>query len=260
VGKVFPNPVSSAYDAVNSAPLKAAQDAYDTRTAQARQSITGGSGFDPAVAAGNVASFFMPLPGEKARLAETLAADAPKLTISGIRQAAQDAYKAVDNSGISIDPKAAQSIISSAQDALANFGFHPQLQPKANAALNAVSDTIAKAQNGGNPITLKGMDTLRKLTTNAISGAGLDKSDKAASYIVRDSIDNFVNNLSPDQTFGTANQSDLDQLANARDLWSRSAKAQAVQDVLTKAQNSASGFAQWIHAGRTDGNQGYRKR
>src|SRR6185312_6345977 len=90
--------------------------------------------------------------------------------------------------------------------------------------------------------TLQGMDIQRRIA--GIASGSADKTERTAARIVRDGIDDFITNLQPAQLRGPVDQAAIDAIPQARDLASRSFKAQQLQDIIDKAANNSTGFSQ----------------
>lgn len=185
-------------------------------------------------------------------LANLKAAGAP--TIGALKAAARSAYDTVDKSGMIIGQPAFDRLMGTIKNDLAGLGFHPKLQPKTAAALDAM-DTTATGLSPPNPspgaaalpgsggtlpvqgTTLKGLDVLRRIAQHATDP--LNKSDTMMSRHIVDHIDDFVKNMSPNDVIGPVDKSALDALGSARELWARSAKGQQIQDLMDKAHLNA---------------------
>lgn len=148
--------------------------------------------------------------------------------ISDLKNAASAAYDTVDNSGMIISKAAMGGLMKTIKKNLTDLGYHPNLQPKTAAVLDALNAT------GRNNQTFQGMDVLRRIANNAVDP--MNKSDTMMSRTIVDNMDDFVNGLGPGQVIGGAvDQNAIDALGNARDLWSRAAKGQQIQDLINKA-------------------------
>jgi len=169
--------------------------------------------------------------------------------VNDLKASARQAYQTVDNSGMVISQPAFSTLMDSIKSDLAQKGFHPKLQPKTAAALDAMDQTAANLNppstasaalpgSGGTApvqgVTLQGMDVLRRIAQHATDP--LNKSDTMMSRRIVDNIDNFVQGLTPSQVVGNVDQPALDALSNARDLWSRAAKGDQINALIDKAR------------------------
>lgn len=156
----------------------------------------------------------------------------PKIpTMDELSTAARQAYDAADNAGVIFTPQATGRLQSEIVQTLTDTGFDPALQPGAAAVLRRLQDL--QGQN----VTLKGLDTLRKVASGGyIPG---NKSNNAAVSAIVNRIDDLVGNtqageiLSGDATAGAA------ALKTARDLWSRMSKANVVTEAAARGELNA---------------------
>ncbi|MDR9813115.1 hypothetical protein [Rhizobium hidalgonense] len=109
--------------------------------------------------------------------------------LTALKDAEKAAYDASEKAGVIIKPEGVQALSADIKGKLADFGYDPGLQPRIAPVLNRLDDL-----SNGN-ITLKGLHTLRKLAGNA--AISQDKSERAAAGMVIESIDNFMDNLGP---------------------------------------------------------------
>lgn len=122
--------------------------------------------------------------------ASSLIKGKPKVPdLTALKSAEQAAYDASEKAGVIIKPQGLQDLSTDIKAKLADFGYDPGLQPRIAPVLNRLDDL-----SNGN-ITLKGIHTLRKLAGNA--AISQDKSERAAAGMVIESIDNFMDNLGP---------------------------------------------------------------
>lgn len=161
-------------------------------------------------------------------------------TIASLNAAKKAAYAVVDNSPMKIAAPEIAQLHSDLQAQLARMGLTektlPKLAPKVDAAMDSLKDAAAGDQ------TLQGMDIQRRIA--GIAAGSIDKTERAAARIVQDGIDGLITNLQPSQLSGPIDQAAMDALPKARDLASRSFKAQQLQDIIDKAKNNSTGFAQ----------------
>jgi len=162
------------------------------------------------------------------------AAKAKKLipSIEKIKEVSSGLYDAADNAGLIINSSKITQEASKLKNILANEGIDKNLHPAAFAAMNR----FLKTQ--GN-VTLKGVETLRRIASDATTTA--NKADRRMARIIVDHIDDFVGNLKSADTMGVNPTAATQMLSTARDLWKKSAKAQTVEDLITKAKSNPEG-------------------
>lgn len=146
---------------------------------------------------------------------------------AGLKQAAQAAYDQADQAGVVYSPQAIQRVTSGLKGEFADFGYHPELQSGAKVALGEL-DRIGQ----GN-VTLKGLDTARKVAGNAYQP--MNKSNNALTAKVTGAIDDLVQNPQAGDVFTGDATKAADAIKQARELYGRSAKLEKVQYLLQKA-------------------------
>lgn len=152
----------------------------------------------------------------------------PKIpTIDDLTAAKKAAYDQADQAGVAFSPVAVDRINKSVTTALTDMGFDPAIQPGAAAALKRIQDLA------GQNVTLKGLDTIRKVASNGyIPG---NKANNRAIGLIIDSIDEVVDNpQAADVLMGNA-QAGGGALKEARGLASRTAKIERVEDAVSRA-------------------------
>lgn len=145
----------------------------------------------------------------------------------GLKQAAQAAYNRADDAGVVYSPQAINRVTNDLKGQFADFGYHPELQSGAKVALGEL-DRIGQ----GN-VTLKGLDTARKVAGNAYQP--MNKSNNTLTAKVSGAIDDLVQNpQAGDVVMGDAGKASA-AITEARDLYGRSAKLERVKRLLDKA-------------------------
>jgi hypothetical protein len=160
-------------------------------------------------------------------------------SIENIKEASSGLYDAADNAGLIISGSKIKQEASKLKNILANEGIDKNLHPAAFAAMNR----FLKTQ--GN-VTLKGVETLRRIASDATTTA--NKADRRMARIIVDHVDDFVGSLKPTDTMGVDPTAATKMLSTARDLWKKSAKAQTVEDLITKAKSNPEGIFNFENA------------
>lgn len=182
------------------------------------------------------------LPGAKARAAAPQARPAPTPKAApekaDLARAAEEAYQASDNAGVILRPDALTKAAHQMRRELASNGFHEMGQKNTATALDVVDKAIAD----GN-ITLKGLDSVRKVVKNLADGTS--KTDaKFIGKIVKH-MDRMVRNLDESDILTGNAEEGVSALFKAREYWSRYAKAEiidaAVDKAVRRAEKSGSG-------------------
>jgi len=139
-----------------------------------------------------------------------------------LRQAAGAAYDAADQAGVAYTPQLLNRLNSTVVQSLTDIGYDPALQPGVAVVVRRLAD-----MQGGN-VTLRGLDTLRKVASNGFI-PGNASNNRAITQIIG-AIDGVVQNpANGDVLMGNA-QAGADALRQARELWARMAKAETVSE------------------------------
>lgn len=188
--------------------------------------------------AANIAGGFMmspKLPGAPAAIPKQVAP-----TLAQLNADKKAAYAIVDNSPMRISAKSIDGLHADLQTKLGRMGLTektmPKLAPKVDAALESLKDAAAADQ------TMQAMEIQRRIA--GIAAGSPDKTERAAARIVQDGIDDLIGNLTPAQLSGPIDPAAIAAIPKARELASRSFKAEQLQKMFDKAKNNASGFGQ----------------
>lgn len=144
-----------------------------------------------------------------------------------LKQLSQDAYSKADASGVIFAPQAFQRLASDIQGDLANFGYHPALQPKAGTVLDEITRLAQQ------PVTIKGVDQLRKMA--GVVASSSDASERAVGKQIISRIDDLVLSPQPGEILGGNSQQASDAIKEARDYWGRYRKSSALAEALESA-------------------------
>lgn len=152
---------------------------------------------------------------------------APQMTAEQLKGAAQAAYQQADDAGVILRPEAMQRVSREVQNDLAEMAYDPAMQP----ALRPVMDRLNSASEGN--ITMKGVDTIRKMAGNAYDP--MNRSQSAMAGKVSGRLDDMLDQLSPsDVLTGNADEG-VAALKNAREMYQRGRKLETVDDLIEKA-------------------------
>lgn len=149
-------------------------------------------------------------------------------SIDDLRAAGQAAYQRADQAGVVFTPNALAKVRSNIVADFTDFGFLPANQPGAAAVLKQI-----EAMQGQN-VTLKGLDTLRKMASNAYQPGNKPNNALVAKMI--DRIDELVAKPArADILMGNAREG-MKALQEARGIWSRMSKAEQVATAIERAE------------------------
>ncbi|MGN8022993.1 hypothetical protein ACTJJ7_20000 [Phyllobacterium sp. 22229] len=144
-----------------------------------------------------------------------------------LRNAAEQAYKRADDAGVMFSPTGVQKLQNNIISDFTDRGFLPANEPGAAAVLNQLGEL-----NGKN-VTLKGLDTIRKMAGNAyIQG---NKSNNALIKKMIGRVDELATSPAADDVIAGNSQVGSDAIKEARGLWSRVSKLDQVNDAIQKA-------------------------
>ena len=160
-------------------------------------------------------------------------------SITDLKQAADAAYKTVDNSGLVVSGPSYDKMVDDLQTALSKKGIDPALHPDATAALNRLV-----ALKGQEAVPFQDINTMREIAGDA-AGAQQPR-DAFRGGLIQDHIDDFVDNLKPSDLVGgeTDPSATVNALNNARDQWSRAKQAETIQSAIDKAGIKAGAYSQ----------------
>lgn len=118
---------------------------------------------------------------------------APKpLDLDELRTAKNAAYTAVDNAGVRFWPNETDNMIDGLRQTLAANGIDPVLNPKAARAMQLIEARKGRA------MTLSEVDDLRKIIQREVLSSK-EGGDQFFGTLMRDRIDDFLDNLQPNQ-------------------------------------------------------------
>ena len=149
-----------------------------------------------------------------------------------LRSTARRAYNKADQAGVVVQPTGMGKLNLEVQNAASDFAFDPALQP----GIKVVLDRLDQATN--QPITLKGIDTIRKVAGHAARDVQNASQRELAGRII-DKIDDFIDNLDPADVLSGDAKTGAASLKMARDYWKRLRKSEMIDEALYQAENQA---------------------
>lgn len=138
-------------------------------------------------------------------------------------------YKAADEAGVIFSDSMTKRLSGEMKKALADFAYHPKLQPK----VKVLVDEIDRLANGN--VTLKGLDTFRKMVTRV--SADLDPSTRAAAGKLIEKIDDALLKPRAGEVLGGNVQAGTRALREARSGWRQMRKVELLDDALQRADD-----------------------
>lgn len=150
------------------------------------------------------------------------------------RNAAQNAYRTSEGADVVIEQAPFDNFVSTVRPRVANDRFDRGLHPNTARILDRLDE-----EAGNGPLSYERLETLRRVAQSGRQIArrsGNSDDARMAQSIVRD-IDNFQNNLTPNELL----MGDIDvarpALNQARDLWRRNAKMHTVETIMDVADD-----------------------
>ena len=148
-------------------------------------------------------------------------------------KAASDAYKVADNSGALFKPESYGTFVDDLEKAITKSGLDEDLTKSSYRALARLKERAAE----GAPVSLQELDTLRKVIGTAASSPV--KADRSLALDMRNALDKFVSEATP-ASMAASDDAAIAALSQARNLYSRAAKSSDIENLVARADLSAS--------------------
>ncbi len=159
--------------------------------------------------------------------------DEPVPTRAELAEAAKAAYKRADEAGVVVSENSLKGLKTRVVALTKKEGIDRDLHPDSSAVLKRV------VQAKGN-LTLTELETLRKVAKDA--QGSLKPADKRLASMIVDELDDYIDNIGgADVVAGDATK--VKALKEARGLYSRAKKSEVIDDLMQRAQDSASQFS-----------------
>lgn len=146
-------------------------------------------------------------------------------------------YDELDNLGVTVKPQPYLGFVNRVEKKLIKNGLNNIITPKSFRALQE----LKKRTEGPGEVSLTEVNTLRKIAQNAAES--LDPPEKMLGNIIIDEIDNFLS--FNENAFNKPRGLDVnisERFKIARNLWGRGRKSNAINEAMTIAEDSATGF------------------
>lgn len=168
--------------------------------------------------------------GAFANRAASKAANAAAPSTDDLAAASNRLYKAADQAGITVKAPAFNRLSQNVQAVAGRI--NKDLRPN---TAGIVDDVLSMR---GRNITLQELDELRQVVGQSMAKA--QPQDVRTLQRIKDVIDGFADNIRPGDFTGDPRGFGL--IKEARQLWSRKAKSQIIDEIVEKAKNQATGF------------------
>lgn len=184
---------------------------------------------------------------DRARKAATKGAPA----IEQLKQEANEAYKIAEQSGVKINPEQYAKFVS---EVVGSVSAGTKVQQEALEELMPKLGTVKRMLEGsvGEQLGLKDIESLRRIAKIPAGDFTNPEQQRAAMKIVN-SIDDLMGNIQPSQLQGDLFQDQLQQsvgnaFKDARSLWGKVRKTEAIDEIVDKAGTYAGGLESGIKA------------
>lgn len=152
----------------------------------------------------------------------------PQMGVDDLKAASNAAYSRAEQAGVAFNANGVNQLRTNIIQDLTARGYHPTNEP----GVKPILDQLAKIGNGN--LTLKGLDTIRKMASNGFQPG--NQSNNAALTQIIGRIDELVNAADPATVLmGSNPQAAAGALKEARSMWGRAKKLETVQELLDRA-------------------------
>ncbi|NIA67769.1 hypothetical protein HBA54_04125 [Pelagibius litoralis] len=167
------------------------------------------------------------------RMAKGASSKAP--TVQAFKRQAGSQYDTALNSGVTLNQTRFDSIADDLAFAARQEGFHPKIHPKVSAAL----DEFGKAK--GSTPSMQDVDNLRKILKQA-SGS-IEKAERRLAQQLISELDDHLDQLTPADVIAGNVKEATTALKEARGLWQKASKGEAIENLIRRADDRASQFS-----------------
>lgn len=150
-------------------------------------------------------------------------------TREAVKAESQGAYQRATQSGVIVTPQSLQNAVTGIEKQIMDAGYDPGLHPRVKAVLDRLN------LEGQQPRTLDELERLRRVASGA--AASNERDERRLGKMIVGQIDDYVNNIkSTDLVAG--NQAGVNELRDARKLWSMNSKADVFEQMVNRAQTT----------------------
>ncbi len=202
------------------------------------------SGAGPAIPKTPRAPAGAPAAAAATTAGETLGPQAVKIAAPAgaaeFKAASQSFYKAADEAGVVVKPESYGALATDVFQTAAKERLDPTLTPGSAAAVKRITE-LADPRVG--PVSFQTLDTMRQIAGDARQAAKTGSNDARVAGIIIDKIDDYVDKLSAKDVVAGNARVAADTIVKARDLWSRAAKLDRIEQLVDRATTSAGQFS-----------------
>jgi hypothetical protein len=168
---------------------------------------------------------------------------APVVPAERLRQQAQAAYQRAEQAGVQFDPTSIADLSTGIRQSFTahpSVQFDPILHPRINRALQRIDEVAAEAQTSGTPVSFSQLELLRRVGRTAANS--MDRDERRLGYHLIRQIDDFVQAPPQNAIIAGAGDEAAAAIREARTQWRRMAQGDAIENIVTRATNSADGL------------------
>ncbi len=175
---------------------------------------------------------------EKAKIKQSIVESAPE--IEQLKEVSRGVYKELDDAGVQLKPKVYEGMVNQIKKKVNKKGFDVDVTPATASVIRRLESEVGKT------LSLTEIDNLRTVAQNAINPQ--QPRDAMLSGIIIDSVDDFLDNMSPKAIALTvmSTKEIMPKYQIARELWGRARRSEMINDAFKNARNQASGFENGI--------------
>ena len=171
--------------------------------------------------------------GMGSQMAADRANTAATPTVDNLKAQSGALYDQAKSLGVVVKPDSFKQFSDTLSTDMVKEGIDKTLTPAANRALARIQEVADE----GTPVPLDAIDTLRRVAS--IAGESTVKSDRRIGRIIVDSLDDYVDGLTPKSVVAGNPVQAASTISAARDLWKTASKADTIENVISKAQASS---------------------
>jgi hypothetical protein len=155
-------------------------------------------------------------------------------TNEALKTESQNLYKAANAQGLIVRNQSFRNLIGDITTDIKASGFHPKINRQTDAVLQTL------AQEAKRTPTLEEIDQVRQIVGQVARGA--DPNERRLGGKIIEKIDDWLNNLTPNDVWAGDARQAVGTIRQARSLWARQAKGRVIENAISDAQQAASGF------------------
>jgi hypothetical protein len=180
-------------------------------------------------------------------------------TSEALRREGQALYGQIDDAGVAINPSVARERLTSIAGAMSDDGLDPIITPNANRVANRFRsevparptrpspifdprDGLPSQPRNPAPVPFQDLDNLRRIAGNAAAANPNNRADTRLSTIALTELDDFVQNIGPDDVTSGDLEALQSLIPRAREVWSRMSRSQLVDDAIEAGGGETSGY------------------